>query len=217
MTQVTSEMNMDTMDSTQPTLAQLNSPPSNENSLLKLELNELDVDFNDYFTNSGSRNVSFGVGYKPAGNPSGASAAPSAHHHSTPVKRSATAAQAIVQQQQFVLSPPQVRSSLVHFPNLVSCLIVVYFRPQLETAMTASSSRQLLLPTSPAGSLLLRPRTSSPPLSPPPPSSASPLCMTSYRTYPRPRRPRPLILQPASPRLTPVRTGRTTPPRCTNF
>lgn len=45
----------------QPTLTMLNSGDMSENSLLKLELNDLDVDFNQYFINDSSRDVSFGA------------------------------------------------------------------------------------------------------------------------------------------------------------
>eukprot|EP00095_Tigriopus_kingsejongensis_P007196 maker-scaffold192_size271026-snap-gene-0.16 protein:Tk07196 transcript:maker-scaffold192_size271026-snap-gene-0.16-mRNA-1 annotation:"protein crebrf homolog isoform x1" len=48
-------------DSQQPTLTMLNSPDVSESSLLKLELNDLDVDFNQYFINDSSRDVSFGA------------------------------------------------------------------------------------------------------------------------------------------------------------
>ncbi|XP_059082936.1 uncharacterized protein LOC131880347 isoform X2 [Tigriopus californicus] len=48
-------------DQSQPTLTMLNSAEMSENSLLKLELNDLDVDFNQYFINDSSRDVSFGA------------------------------------------------------------------------------------------------------------------------------------------------------------
>jgi hypothetical protein len=50
----------------QSTLAALNGGGEDSNSLMKLELNPLaDVDINDFFTNDSSKNVSFGVPYKP--------------------------------------------------------------------------------------------------------------------------------------------------------
>ena len=73
--QLQPEVKMDTMDALQPTLAQLNSPGSNENSLMSMKVeHDFDVDFNDYFTNSGSRDVSFGLGFN--NKPVSAAAAP---------------------------------------------------------------------------------------------------------------------------------------------
>ena len=69
--QLQPEVKMDTMDALQPTLAQLNSPGSNENSLMSMKVeHDFDVDFNDYFTNSGSRDVSFGLGFNNKPTPS---------------------------------------------------------------------------------------------------------------------------------------------------
>jgi hypothetical protein len=52
------------MQQHQPTLAELNSSFSNDSTnLLKLELNDLDVDLNDYFTTDISKDVSLGAPY----------------------------------------------------------------------------------------------------------------------------------------------------------
>ena len=112
------EMKMDTMESLQPTLAQLNSPGSNENSLMAMKVeHDFEVDFNDYFTNSGSRDVSFGLGFnnRPAsagvpqrGQPVTAATAAALRQQ---IARNSAAAPAVLQQQQ--VSPPLSRQSEV--------------------------------------------------------------------------------------------------------
>ena len=115
------EMKMDTMDTLQPTLAQLNSPGSNENSLMAMKVeHDFEVDFNDYFTNSGSRDVSFGLGFnnRPAsagvpqrGQP--VTAATAAALRQQIARNSAAAPAVLQQQQQQQVSPPLSRESEV--------------------------------------------------------------------------------------------------------
>lgn len=84
MPRVSSAVKMETDDmgefDQQPTLAQLNASPvppsagilsssSANDDLLKLELNDLDVDLNQYFINDSSRNVSFGAAAAYNSNP----------------------------------------------------------------------------------------------------------------------------------------------------